>query len=64
MIVVDFMQARHQPESFEEERILQEKYGNMKDLEERAFRILVNSSMVDLHFHPAKDLMLDLEDDH
>ena len=49
------------PKSLEEERRLQEKYGNM-DLEERAFNILVDLGMVDLHSDP-EDVTLGLEDD-
>ncbi len=34
VIIVDVLPVRQQPKSVEEERMLQEKYGNMKDLEE------------------------------
>ena len=47
----DIVQARQQPKSNEEEQELQEKYGSM-DLEERAFNILVDLGMVDLHLDP------------
>ena len=47
----DIVQARQQPKSNEEEQELQEKYGSM-DLEERAFNILVDLGMVDLHSDP------------
>ena len=59
--VVDIARACSQPKSIEEERRLQEKYGNM-DLEERAFNILVDFGMVDLHSDP-EDVTLGLEDD-
>lgn len=36
--VVDIALARQQPKSTEEERRLMEKYGNIEDLEERAFK--------------------------
>ncbi len=36
----------------------------MKDLEERAFSILVNLGMGDLHVNPANDLTLDLADNN
>ena len=39
---------RRQPKSAEEERRLQERYGKM-DLEERAFNILVDLGMVEVH---------------
>ena len=61
--VVDVARARQQPKSTEEERMLQEKYGKMEDLEERAFSILVDLGMVDLHSDPAKISTLDSEDD-
>lgn len=47
----DFEEARKQPKSAEEERQLKEKYGNM-DLEDRAFNILADLGMVDLHADP------------
>lgn len=50
--------AMEQPKSIDEEEKLKEKYGNM-DLEERAFNILVDLGMVDLHSDPTQ---LDLED--
>ncbi len=61
-IVVEVSQVRQQPKSVEEEWMLQEKYGNMKDLEEGAFSILDNLGMVNLHANPAIDLTLDTED--
>ncbi|KAL3810007.1 hypothetical protein ACHAXA_006122 [Cyclostephanos tholiformis] len=54
--------ARQQPKSTEEERRLQEMYGNIEDLEERAFNILVDLGMVDLHSDP-DDMALDSEED-
>jgi hypothetical protein len=44
--------------------LLQEKYSNMKDLEERAFSMLVGLGIVDLHFDPANNSTLDSEDDN
>ena len=63
VVVADVVRARQQPKSSEEERKLQEKYGNMEDLEERAFRILVDLGMVDLHTDPADEMTLDSEED-
>ena len=60
--VVDIALARQQPKSTEEERRLMEKYGNIEDLEERAFNILVDLGMVDLHSDPSS-LMLESEED-
>jgi len=54
-------QAKDQPKSIDEEQMLKEKYGNM-DLEERAFNILVDLGMVDLHSDPA-DLEENDDDD-
>jgi hypothetical protein len=56
--------VRQQPKSVKEEWMLQEKYGNMKDLEEQAFGILVNLDMVNLHANPADNLTLDSEDNN
>ncbi len=42
---------------------MQENYGNMEDLEERAFSILVDLGMVDLHTDPADEMTLDSEED-
>ena len=47
----------------EEEQKLQERYGSIEDLEERAFNILVDLGMVDLHSDPAEDSTLDWEED-
>lgn len=44
-------EARRQPKSPEEEAALQAKYGQM-DLEEKAFNILVDLGMIDLHDEP------------
>lgn len=54
--------ARQQPKSPEEERDLKEKYGSM-DLEERAFNILVDLGMVDLHSDPDSSLDWDEDDE-
>jgi len=59
--VVDVEKARQQPKSMEEEQKLQEKYGDM-DLEERAFNILVDLGMVNLHADPDSTLEWDEED--
>mmetsp|Transcript_30338 Transcript_30338/g.54946 ORF Transcript_30338/g.54946 Transcript_30338/m.54946 type:complete len:499 (-) Transcript_30338:137-1633(-) len=56
---VDIEQVRQQPKPSEEEQKLKEKYGSM-DLEERAFNILVDLGMVDLHSDP--DASLDWEE--
>jgi len=48
---MDIERARQQPKSPDEEQRLKEKYGSM-DLEERAFNILVDLGMVDLHSDP------------
>jgi hypothetical protein len=60
--MVDIAQARLQPKSTEEVHRLQETYGNIEDLEERVFNILVNLSMVNLHSDPT-NLMLESEED-
>ena len=60
---VDIAQARQQPKSMEEERRLQEKYGKIEDLEERAFNILVDLGMVNLHSDPADSTLESEEDD-
>ncbi len=62
--VIDVSWARQQPKLVEEEQMLQEKYGNMKDLEEQAFSILFDLGMVNLHANPANNLTLDLEEDN
>ncbi len=41
--------------------MLQEKYGNMKDLAERAFSILFDLGMVNLDADPADNSTLDSE---
>ena len=46
--------TRQQPKSPEEERLLKERYGGM-ELEERAFNILVDLGMVDLHSDPPEN---------
>ncbi len=61
VIVVEVSRVRQQPKLVEEEWMLQEKYSNMKDLEEQAFSILVNFDMVNLHANPAINLTLDSE---
>lgn len=60
---VDVEEARKQPKSAEEERKLKEKYGNM-DLEDRAFNILVDLGMVDLHAEPDPMLVWDEHDEN
>lgn len=59
--VVDVEKARQQPKPMEEEQKLREKYGDM-DLEERAFNILVDLGMVDLHADPDPTLEWDEDD--
>ena len=55
------VKARQQPKSTEEERILQQKYASIQDLEERAFNILVDLGMVDLN--PDPETLDNIEED-
>ena len=58
----DIERARKQPKSLEEELLLKEKYGAM-GLEDRAFNILVDLGMVDLHSDPGSLEWEDSDDD-